>query len=125
MEWFIKCIKNYVNFKGRARRKEYWMFVLFSVIFLVAALVLGGILFQSEETAMIPYYIVALLLFLPSLAVCVRRLHDIGKSGWWYLMGFIPVVGYFILIYFFVKDGEKGTNKYGPNPKEIETIVND
>lgn len=113
MQWYLKVLSNYIGFQGRARRKEYWMFFLFN--FLITMLLsmievmigLGGILSG----------IYGLFVLLPSIAVNVRRLHDIGRSGWWMLLSFIPVVGLIVLLVFAVLDSQPGENKYGPNPK--------
>lgn len=115
MSWYIKVLKNYTNFKGRARRKEYWMFTLFNVII---AMVLYGI-DSLIGTSPILYLIYCLGVLIPNIAVCVRRLHDIGKCGWWYCIGFIPLIGEIWLIILFCRDGQAGENVYGLNPKEI------
>ena len=113
MEWYFIVLKNYAEFSGRARRKEYWFFVLFSVIisfvlgFIDGFAGLGGILGG----------IYALAVLIPSIAVGVRRLHDTGRTGWWLLVGLIPLIGFIILIVFMVGDSEPGSNQYGPNPK--------
>lgn len=121
-EYYKECFTlNYANFNGRARRSEYWGFVLFNILvsmgigFVLGALSilldmpnLGGLL-----------YIYTLASFLPALAVGVRRLHDIGKSGWYYLVGLIPLLGTIVLIYWFCQEGQAFENEYGPNPKEI------
>jgi len=131
--WFIKCLKHYADFKGRARRKEFWMFALFYWIFLVPGTLLWMLLFSLLAThyghiVMVfvtlgygPAYVLALLL--PLLAVSVRRLHDLGRSGWWMLLSlasFIPVIGIFIpigLIVLMCLDSQSGANEYGLNPK--------
>ncbi|MEE1142120.1 MAG: DUF805 domain-containing protein [Bacteroidales bacterium] len=115
MEWFIKCIKQYADFKGRARRKEFWMFTLFCTIFNIAAMLIDVILWAE-----LPIFetLFSLFIFIPSLAVGIRRLHDIGKSGWMWLIAFIPIVGAIWLLILWCKDGEPGTNKWGDNPKE-------
>ena len=120
MNWYIKCLKQYVDFNGRARRTEYWMFVLFNFI---ASVVLGAL--DSVLNLQITQYNIGILggiyslgVFLPALAVAIRRLHDIGKSGWWYLIVLIPIVGWVWLIVLFCKNGQSGANKYGPDPKE-------
>ena len=106
MDWYLKVLKQYGDFSGRARRKEFWMFFLFDTVFrFVAAAIDPGLLAI--------YY---LALFIPSLAVSVRRLHDVGKSGWWYFIGFIPIVNFWLL-YLLCKDGDDGENSYGNNPK--------
>lgn len=117
MKWFIKCLKNYANFNGRARRKEYWMFTL---IFLCIyyPLYFVGIYAQLPILSTIGL-IFALALCIPSLAVGVRRLHDINKKGIYLLIGLIPIVN-FVLLYWFCKEGDKGENQFGPDPKAIE-----
>lgn len=114
MEWYFKVLRNYVNFQGRARRKEYWMFTLFNAI---AAIILGIIqaILGWHETLTELY---SLAVLLPGLAVSARRLHDTGRSFWWILIALIPLVGAIILLVFNCLDSEPGMNKYGPNPKE-------
>lgn len=117
MEWYLKVLKNYAVFQGRARRKEYWMFTLFTVIVsLILSIIDQMIGMQVLAT------IYSLVVLLPSLGVCVRRLHDIGKSGWWFLIAFIPVVGAIILLVFMCKDSEDD-NQYGLNPKKQESYM--
>ncbi len=117
-EHFLDVITNhYADFNGRARRKEYWMFVLFNF---VVSLVLGivmGLISQTAANAVSIIYTLALLL--PGLSLGVRRLHDTGKSGWFMLIGLIPLVGAIILLVFYCLDSQPGTNEYGPNPKGI------
>ncbi|MCL2041188.1 MAG: DUF805 domain-containing protein [Bacteroidales bacterium] len=122
MKWYFKVLKQYADFSGRARRKEYWMFVLFTMIFMVVAMILDrtlGTTFsfygQSFGYGWI-YLIYFLVMILPSSAVGVRRLHDIGKSGWNYLLGFIPFVGAIILFVWACKESQAGENKWGINP---------
>ncbi len=115
MEWFIKCIKQYADFKGRARRKEYWMFTLFNAIFGIVATILDLALFSG---ASIMSTLLGLFLLIPGLAVCIRRLHDIGNSGWWVLIALIPIIGAIWLLVLVCLDSEPGTNKWGDNPKE-------
>ena len=92
MNWYAKCWKQYADFSGRARRTEYWMFALVNFgIALLLELILGFTFLYFLT------YVYSLAIFIPSLAVCVRRLHDIGRSGWWYLIGLVPVVGWIIL----------------------------
>lgn len=122
MNWYLKVLKQYVDFTGRARRKEYWMFYLFYIIFLILAALIDfalGLTFGNGVPYGWIYTLFALAMFLPALAVSVRRLHDIGKSGWYYLLGLIPLVGGIILLVWFVTDSENGENKWGPNPKGI------
>ena len=115
-ENFINVVKNnYANFNGRARRKEYWSFVL--VNFLIG-LVFGLLGFITEAATYISS-IISLALFLPGLAVSVRRLHDTGKSGWYLLIALIPIIGGLYLIYLMFKEGDQGQNQYGSDPKGI------
>ena len=114
MEWFLKCLKQYADFSGRARRTEYWMFTLFFFIIGVVVGIIDGLIGANNVLT----YLVYLALFLPSLAVTVRRLHDVGKSGWWYFIAFIPVIGAIYLLIKCCQEGQPGDNKYGPNPKE-------
>jgi uncharacterized membrane protein YhaH (DUF805 family) len=106
-------LKNYVGFQGRARRKEYWMFVLFSAIISIVLSIIDAIANLSSVLS----GIYSLAVFLPSLAVSVRRLHDTGRSGWWILIGLIPLIGAIILLVFTCQDSQENDNKYGPNPK--------
>ena len=124
MEWYLKVMRdNYANFSGRARRKEYWMFTLFFTLFLIASIFIMAILFSSvsEHTGSLIGGILIIGLYLthlvPALAVTVRRLHDTGKSGWFYLLALIPYIGGLIIFIFTVIEGDKGDNKYGPDPK--------
>lgn len=119
MSWYLDVLKKYVTFSGRARRKEYWMFVLFNLIFAIVAMVLDNVLgLANEQTGYgIIYTLYTLGVLLPSLAVLVRRLHDIGKSGWWIFISLIPLIGAIWLLVLLVTDSQPGDNQYGPNPK--------
>lgn len=120
MEWYLKVVRdNYANFEGRARRQEYWMFVLFNLIFIIAIALVSGVLAGLLDAPgfMFLYIIYVLAVFIPSLAVAVRRLHDVGKSGWFYLISLIPLIGGIWLFVLFVTEGDKGANQYGPDPK--------
>ena len=109
------CLKEkYASFQGRATRSEYWYFQLFSVLSLVVVGIVGSII--SDTLGMILYVVMALGLICPNISVLVRRLHDIGKSGWWYWICAIPAVGFLILLFFLITDS-KGDNEYGPSPK--------
>lgn len=114
MEWYLAVLKKYAQFDGRARRKEFWMFVLFNLIIAIALGILGSIIHLLAFLS--PLYSLAVLI--PGIAVGARRLHDTGRTGWWLLIGFIPVVGAIVLIVFGVQDSQPGSNEYGPNPKE-------
>ncbi|MCX7549610.1 DUF805 domain-containing protein [Xanthomarina sp. F2636L] len=118
MNWYLKVLKeHYADFNGRARRKEYWMFVLVNLIISWSLALLdyavGSGIFSIIST------IYSLVIFVPSLAVAVRRLHDIGKSGWYYLLILLPIIGWIWLIVLFATDSQPGPNKWGNNPKEI------
>ncbi|WP_030322253.1 DUF805 domain-containing protein [Streptomyces sp. NRRL B-3229] len=112
MNYFLDVLKKYAVFSGRARRKEYWMYMLFVAIIYVVLLVIG---IAAKVTWLPIIFYVAILL--PSLGVTIRRLHDTGRSGWWILFGLVPLVGGITLFVFSVLDSEPGDNKYGPNPK--------
>ena len=160
MKWFIKCLRQYADFKGRARRKEYWWFAVFNFIFTIIILIpfmvqmfklgMTGVDMSDEELYgvmltspyMWIYVIYYLAMLIPGIAVCVRRLHDIGRSGWWFLLilgasilnfvsrmiaetNFIALMVMMLLILaisiiglvWMFTDSEYGPNKYGPNPK--------
>lgn len=119
MDWYLTVLKKYAVFQGRARRKEYWYFILFNMIIVLGLAMLDFLIFQtapgkSPGVLTTIYYLAVLI---PIIAVQVRRLHDIGRSGWWLLLSFIPIIGPIVLIVFYCKDSEPGTNQYGPNPK--------
>ncbi|MBQ5675759.1 MAG: DUF805 domain-containing protein [Lachnospiraceae bacterium] len=115
VNYYVGCLKNYAKFDGRARRKEYWMFVLGNFII---GFVLGFILGIIGAPTYIGY-IYSLAVLVPSIAVAVRRLHDIGKSGVWYFINFIPCIGSIWLIVLLCQDSMPGENEYGVNPKEV------
>ena len=118
MEWYLKVINSYFDFNGRSRRMEYWMFILINSIISVFCILLDTMLGTVWSIGYGPIYIgYGLAVFVPGLAVAIRRLHDIGKSGWYYLLFIIPIIGPIWLIILFVTEGEQGDNKYGPNPK--------
>lgn len=114
MNWYISVLKQYAVFSGRARRTEYWMFVLCNVIVM---LLLGMVdkLIGGDNELISSIYSLAVLL--PSLAVAARRLHDTDRSAWWLLLGLIPIIGTLVLIYFMVCNGQKGPNRFGDDPK--------
>jgi uncharacterized membrane protein YhaH (DUF805 family) len=114
MDWYLAVLKKYAVFNGRARRKEYWMFFLFNLIFSFVLGFIDGIL----GTVFIGT-IYGLVVLIPGIAVTVRRLHDIGRTGWWVLIGLIPLIGLIVLIVFAATDGNKGSNEYGSNPKDL------
>ncbi len=114
-----RALNKYCCFSGRASRSEYWWWILFSFI-VNTALNYIFLFISSAETAVMVCGIVGLALLLPSLGLCVRRLHDIGKSGWWWLLALIPIVGAIILIVWFCKDSQPTENQYGPIPNLVE-----
>ncbi len=121
MNWYLAVLKNYAVFSGRARRKEYWMFVLFNMIFAIVAMILDNVLgIAMEGIGYGPIYgLYVLAMLIPSIAVGVRRLHDVGKSGWFMFIALIPIVGAIWLLILVCTDGIAGSNEYGANPKEI------
>ena len=124
MEWYLKVMRdNYANFSGRARRKEYWMFVLVQTIVMIGLMILDSFLGLDFELQGISLgygylYLIGLIVhFIPSLAVVVRRLHDVGKSGWFYFIFLIPLIGVLWLLVLYCTEGQKQDNKWGPDPK--------
>jgi uncharacterized membrane protein YhaH (DUF805 family) len=120
MKWFLKVLRQYADFSGRARRKEYWMFVLFYCIFLIAVIFIDAFISEIMDlrkpvTACSLTF--ALAMILPALAVVVRRLHDTGRSGWWILINLIPFVGTIWLLVLLMQDSQYDDNEYGENPK--------
>ena len=119
MNYWLECWKKYAVFSGRARRKEYWMFLLFNVLIVFGVSFLlgfvageGGV--KAAEVFGCAYQLAGLL---PGLGVAVRRLHDTGRSGWMLLICLIPFVGAIALFVFMCLDSQPGPNEYGPNPK--------
>ncbi len=112
MNWYIAVLKKYFVFSGRARRKEYWMFFLFNFIIMIGLTVIDAVL-----GTVVLGMLYSLAVLIPGIAVFVRRLHDIGKTGWWFLIAFVPLIGAIVLLVFMVMDSEQGENQYGPNPK--------
>ena len=116
---FTEAIKsgfaNYVNFSGRARRSAYWYWALYVLLVTIAANIIDAV----AGTVPILSLVVGLGLFLPNLAVSIRRLHDTGRSGWWILIGLIPLIGFIVLIVFYVQDSDPTENQFGPSPKAL------
>lgn len=117
MNYYIAVLKKYAVFGGRARRAEYWYFVLFTIIISIALTLIGSLIGDGKN---ILAGIYGLAVLIPSLAVSVRRLHDVGKSGWMILICLIPLVGAIWLFVLTVLDSDPGANKYGPNPKNAK-----
>ncbi len=116
-QWYIKCIRQFVDFKGRARRKEFWMFALVNFAVTLVISIVGSIIGTTVLST-----IYSLVILLPSLGVSVRRLHDVGKSGWYMLASLIPVIGWIWLLILAAQDSQPGDNQWGPNPKGEELI---
>ncbi len=114
MEWYLAVLKKYAEFTGRARRKEFWMFVLVNFVIALVLSVVGA------ETLSGLY---SLAVFIPTIAVGARRLHDTGRSGWWQLISLVPLVGLIVLIIFMAQEGAVDDNQYGSNPKLGGAII--
>jgi uncharacterized membrane protein YhaH (DUF805 family) len=114
MNWYLEVLKKYAVFNGRARRKEYWMFLLFN---LIISFIIGfvEVFVGSPGYIGFLYYLAVII---PGIAVTVRRLHDTERSGWWLLIGVVPIIGAIMLFVFMVLDSKSGLNKFGANPKE-------
>ena len=125
MGWYLEALKKYAVFSGRSRRKEYWYFALFNgLVFLAASsidLLLGTFSFSTNVGLLSGIY--GLAIIVPSIAVSVRRLHDIDRTGWWVLISLVPVIGSIVLLVFAVLDGTPGENRFGPNPKSSTRVV--
>jgi uncharacterized membrane protein YhaH (DUF805 family) len=121
MQWYTEVLKKYVDFSGRARRKEFWMFALVSVVIsIILNIVDRAIGTDNASGSGLLGGLYSLGVLLPTLAVGARRLHDTDRSGWWLLLYIIPVVGWIVLIVFWAMDGTVGQNKYGLDPKAAE-----
>jgi uncharacterized membrane protein YhaH (DUF805 family) len=116
MHWYTDVIRKYAVFNGRAARPEFWWFVLYNLIIAAVINLVAGIIFgRSSGQVVSDLYSLAVLL--PSLGVGIRRLHDTNRTGWWYLLVFIPVIGWIVLIVFLAMASDPGSNNYGPNPQ--------
>ena len=120
MDWYLDVLKNkYATFSGRARRKEYWMFLLINLVVSVALALIDSLIGSVSESGMgLLSSVYSIGVLIPSLAHSVRRRHDIGRTGWWVLISIIPVIGAVVLLVFMLLDSEPGSNRYGANPKE-------
>ena len=117
MDFYLDAFRKYGTFSGRASRKQYWMFVLWNLIFYIVLFALVAAMRNAVTLGL--YYAYALVLLIPSIAILARRLHDIGRTACWILIAFVPFVGAIVLLVFAVMAGTTGDNKYGPNPKGI------
>jgi uncharacterized membrane protein YhaH (DUF805 family) len=113
MNFYLDVLKKYAVFDGRAGRQEFWMFVLFNAIIMIGLTVIETVV--GGPGILGTLYSLAVLV--PSLAVGARRLHDTDRSGWWQLIGFVPLIGVIVLIVFFATAGQAGANQYGAPPK--------
>jgi uncharacterized membrane protein YhaH (DUF805 family) len=119
MNWYFGGLKQYAVFSGRARRKEYWFFQLFTILIVLALLVVDTVTRTTGAKGglgMLSGFFM-LATFLPSLGMLIRRLHDTNRSGWWIFINLIPLVGPIIMLVFTFLDSQQSTNQYGPNPK--------
>jgi uncharacterized membrane protein YhaH (DUF805 family) len=127
MNWMLMPLRRYAEFSGRSRRKEYWMFVLLNLILsaisctALAVTFLAGMSETAMMTVLTPIFalhgLAALVFVIPGLAVTIRRLHDTDRSGWNILWGLVPLIGAFMLLYFYISEGTQGPNRFGPDPK--------
>lgn len=113
MDWYLQVLKKYAEFKGRARRKEYWYFFLFNFLIYVCLAVLAAFV----KFLIVLYVLYGLAVLIPGLAVSVRRLHDGGKSGFWFFIVLVPFLGALVLLYFMVQPSQPQANEYGPVPQ--------
>lgn len=121
MSWYLKVLKKYAVFSGRAQRKEYWLFFLFSLIIEVVLMLIDHAAGLADTASgygpLSGLYTLAVLI--PGVAVSVRRLHDTTHSGWWLLINLVPLIGTVVFLIFMVRDSEPYQNQYGPNPKQV------
>jgi uncharacterized membrane protein YhaH (DUF805 family) len=121
MKWFSLALRRYAELSGRSQRAEFWYFVLFEILIEGALFMVDQAMGWTQTSSGLGLLssLAGLVFLWPSITVATRRLHDIGKSGWWQLLAFIPVLGVLVLIYWFALKGQGGANSYGPNPQEI------
>ena len=119
MSWYLEVLKKYAVFNGRARRKEYWFFFLFSIIITIVLSIIDVAAGSFDAKTGLGLFtgIYTLAVLIPSSAVSVRRLHDTDRSGWWLLISLIPIIGGLVILVFVVLDSDPAENQYGPNPK--------
>jgi uncharacterized membrane protein YhaH (DUF805 family) len=120
MSYYLEALKKYAVFSGRARRTEFWYFVLFNIIVTIVLSLIDTLLgtFNILRGVGLLSGIYGLAVLIPTLAVTVRRLHDIDRTGWWILIGLIPLIGTIVLLVFYLTPGTPGSNRYGPDPKQ-------
>lgn len=125
MNYYLAVLRKYAVFEGRATRSEYWYFMLFNLLFMYSPIIISSILGIEGDgsiwfAALTGFY--ALAVFIPHMAVIVRRLHDTNHSGWWVFITLVPVVGLIVMIIFLVIDSDPVENQYGKNPKDIVAV---
>lgn len=128
IEWYKKVVfENYANFNGRARRSEYWFYTLANLIIAIALMIIdnvAGLAFENIGYGPL-YTLYSLAVLIPGLAVTVRRLHDVNKSGWFLLIAIVPLIGAIWLLVLFLTEGTKGSNEYGEDPKNTLESINE
>ena len=119
MQWLKAVVGKYATFGGRARRREYWRYIVYYVLAFLTLLLVDVLTDTFNMETQLGFLSGSFLLFMliPSVAVAVRRLHDTERSGWWVLLAFLPLIGQLVLLFFFVQEGDEGSNAYGPDPK--------
>lgn len=122
MNWYLEVLKEYVVLEGRAQRQEYWYFILFNLLITFILVGFDILIGQFNELTGLGLLsgIYTMLVLLPGISVTVRRLHDTGRSGWWALVGIIPLLGGLVLLIFMALDSDPGPNRFGPNPKDAD-----
>jgi uncharacterized membrane protein YhaH (DUF805 family) len=127
LNYYLDVWRGFADFSGRARRKEYWYFTLFHFIMALAGDIIAGAIYPENPVLGTAFGVIVLLYFLasivPTIAVTVRRLHDVDKSGWWYFIAFIPFIGGIWLLVLTCTDGTAGPNQYGPDPKAVDVVA--
>jgi uncharacterized membrane protein YhaH (DUF805 family) len=118
MHWYLDVLKKYAVFEGRARRSEYWFFVLFNLLITIALIFIDAFMATMDPQVGIGVLsgLYSLGVLIPSISVLVRRLHDTNRSGWWFLLAFVPLLNLVLLVFMFL-DGTAGDNDYGRDPK--------
>lgn len=121
MSWYLEALKKYAVFSGRSRRKEYWYFVLFNIIVAIVLSLIDMLLgtFSSASNIGLLSGIYSLAVLIPTIALTVRRLHDIDRSGWWILINLVPFIGSIVILIFALLEGTPGDNRFGPSPKAV------
>jgi hypothetical protein len=119
MQWLKEVTAKYATFRGRARRREYWRFILYYLLAYVLLLGIDAVTgtFDMETQLGLLSGLFLLFMVIPSIAVAARRLHDTERSGWWLLLALLPLIGQLVLLFFFIQEGDEGSNDYGPDPK--------